>query len=191
MYKLIVLSLLLLETCNCFLPSIFTLENRIKLFTKTEDNVQKLNNLCTEINGYRDKFSYTNEKLSGAWKVINTKEEFVTIHSYQLFDYNNKSSRDFVKYSNGTMIENKYSIESLTGDVIIFSGEERIITFMNGTRVINNIDDNFERQLFYSSPSLRIDRKTDGNFIIFEPTCSFDFKVDDVQHIEFDTSALN
>jgi len=155
MYKLIVLSLLLLETCNCFLPSIFTLENRIKLFTKTEDNVQKLNNLCTEINGYRDKFSYTNEKLSGAWKVINTKEE------------------------------------CLTGDVIVFSGEKSIITFMNGTRVINNIDDNFERQLFYSSPSLRIDRKTDGNFIIFEPTRSFDFKVDDVYHIDFDTSALD
>ena len=58
MYKFIVLSFLSLRTCNCFLTSIFRLENRIKLFTKTEDNVQKLNNLCTEINGYKDKFSY-------------------------------------------------------------------------------------------------------------------------------------
>lgn len=173
--KTFVFFLFLTKYCSGFFPALFQLEKAIKCMAKkprSGDHLLKINQLCGELDIYYElgivKSHATD--LSGNWRLISStglRHSF----SYQLFDLNNKRVSNIFKCFNGTVIEHEYKIEMPSDKFVIYTDYLEKIKFQNGTtKLQNDVNKSFECEIVYLSPSIRIDRKTNGELMVYEPT---------------------
>jgi len=160
---------------NGFFPALFQLERSIKCVARNPNpdvHYDKLNELCRELDKYEKMgvVKLYKSDMDGNWSIINSRESRLCF-SYQSMDLTNKKASEVHNYYNGTTIERKYNID-VHKDFkhITFQKYKEIFNNKNNTIVNGVHGDPFENELVYISPVLRVERNSDGELVVFEPT---------------------
>ena len=165
---------LFIEKCNGFFPALFNLERSVKIAANKppfEENIFQLNELCSKLDKYKKDGICKPfiSDLDGYWRLLSCTDESKHSFSYQYFDLKNNKASDTYKFKNGSVIENSYSILP-TENSVFYNNKVEKITHNDRTININNYNDSMELELLYLSPSVRVDKTSDGKLFVYEPT---------------------